>query len=217
MTGGASGAKAGCGRDANAAPRYTVTTVERIAEVPAAQWDALAGEAHPFTRHAFLDALERHGCVGESVGWIPSHILVYADDRLIGATPAYIKLHSQGEFVFDWSWAEAYARHDLSYYPKLISAIPFTPSTGPRLLAHPEAPTQAVKSALATCAVEISKEMRVSSFHWLFPCDGDAAVLEDSDLLMRTGCQYHWMNPGYRDFQDYLDALTSKRRKASTR
>ena len=195
------------------APRYTVTTVERIADVPSSQWDAVAGDDHPFTRHAFLDALERHDCVGERVGWIPSHILVHADGQLVGASPAYVKLHSQGEFVFDWSWAEAYSRHGLEYYPKLISAIPFTPSTGPRLLVHPAAPEQAVQRALAASAVEVSKAMHASSFHWLFPRETDAVALESCGLLIRSGCQFHWTNRGYRDFRDYLDALTSKRRK----
>ena len=199
--------------DGATAPGYTVTTVGRIADVPAAQWDALAGDGYPFTRHAFLDALERHGCVGERVGWIASHLLVYAGGELAGAAPAYVKLHSQGEFVFDWAWANAYSRHDLAYYPKLVSAIPFTPSAGPRLLVRPGAPRPGVKRALAAGAVEVSKAMGVSSFHWLFPRESDAAALENCGLLMRSGCQFHWMNRGYRDFQDYLDALTSKRRK----
>ena len=209
----ARGPNAGNGPDGGSAPQYTVTTVERISDVPPAQWDAVAGEDCPFTRHAFLDALERHGCVGERVGWIPSHILVHAGSRLVGATPAYVKLHSQGEFVFDWSWAEAYARHGLEYYPKLISAIPFTPSTGPRLLVHPAAPEREVRHALAVSAVEVSKAMHASSFHWLFPHGTDASSLRRSGLLIRSGCQFHWTNPGYRDFQDYLGALTSKRRK----
>ena len=209
----ASGSNTGSRPNEGSAPQFTVTTVERVADVPASQWDALAGEGHPFTRHAFLDALERHGCVGEQVGWIPSHILVHAGGRLVGATPAYVKLHSQGEFVFDWSWAEAYSRHGLEYYPKLVSAIPFTPSTGPRLLVHPGTPRRAVKRALAVSAVEISKAMDTSSFHWLFPRESDTAALESSGLLIRSGCQFHWTNRGYRDFQDYLDALTSKRRK----
>ena len=172
----ASGSDAGSRPNEGSAPQFTVTTVERVADVPASQWDALAGEGHPFTRHAFLDALERHGCVGEEVGWIPSHILVHTGGRLVGATPAYVKLHSQGEFVFDWSWAEGYSRHGLEYYPKLISAIPFTPSTGPRLLVHPDAPRRAVKRALAASAVEVSKAMHASSFHWLFPRESDTAI-----------------------------------------
>lgn len=163
MQAGTSGTNAGTWPDAGSAAAYTVTTLKRIADVPASQWDALAGEDYPFTRHAFLDALERHGCVGEQVGWIPSHILVHAGERLVGATPAYVKLHSQGEFVFDWSWAEAYSRHGLEYYPKLVSAIPFTPSTGPRLLVHPTARELEVKRALAAGAVEVSKAMHASS------------------------------------------------------
>ena len=213
MVASASGSHAGSRPDEGFVPAYAVTTTGCIADVPAAQWDALAGDDHPFTRHAFLDALERHGCVGERAGWIPSHVLVHEGKRLVGATPGYVKLHSQGEFVFDWSWAEAYARHGVEYYPKLISAIPFTPSAGPRLLVHPATCGRAVKRALAAGAVEVAKAMQASSFHWLFPHESDAAALEGSGLLMRSGCQFHWMNRGYRDFRDYLDALTSKRRK----
>ena len=213
MSASTSGSNAGSRPDEGSVTECTVTTIDRIADVPASQWDAVAGKDHPFTRHAFLDALERHGCVGERVGWIPSHILVHAGGQLVGATPAYVKLHSQGEFVFDWSWAEAYSRHGLEYYPKLISAIPFTPSTGPRLLVHPAAPKRTVQRALAAGAVEVSKAMQASSFHWLFPREADATALEGSGLLIRSGCQFHWTNPGYRDFRDYLDALTSKRRK----
>ena len=209
----ASGSRAGSRPGEGTVPGYAVTTVERIADIPASQWDAVAGEDYPFTRHAFLDALERHGCVGERVGWLPSHILVHAGGRLVGATPAYVKLHSQGEFVFDWSWAEAYARHGIDYYPKFISAIPFTPSTGPRLLVHPDAPRHEVKRALAAGAVEITRAMGASSFHWLFPRECDAAALERCELLIRSGCQFHWSNRGYRDFEDYLDAMSSKRRK----
>ena len=213
MSANASTSSAGSPPEEGSQPEYTVTTVDRIADVPASRWDALAGEAYPFTRHAFLDALERHDCVGDQVGWIPSHILVHSRGRLLGATPAYVKLHSQGEFVFDWSWAEAYSRHGLEYYPKLVSAIPFTPSTGPRLLVHPAARRREVKRALAASAIAVSKAMRASSFHWLFPHESDRAAFEDSGLLLRSGCQFHWFNQGYRDFRDYLDAMTSKRRK----
>ena len=213
MSASASGSDRGNPPDEASAPRYTVTTIDRMADVPAPQWDVVAGDGHPFTRHAFLDALERHDCVGEGVGWVPSHILVHADGQLVGATPAYVKLHSQGEFVFDWSWAEAYSRHGLEYYPKLISAVPFTPATGPRLLVHPAAPERTVQRALAASAVEVSRAMQASSFHWLFPRETDAGSLEADGLLIRSGCQFHWTNRGYRDFQDYLDALTSKRRK----
>ena len=199
--------------EGSAIPESAVTTTGRIADVPASQWDAVAGDDYPFTRHAFLDALERHGCVGEQVGWIPSHLLLHINGRLAGAAPAYLKLHSQGEFVFDWSWAEAYSHHGFRYYPKLVCAIPFTPSTGPRLLVHPDAPQSAARQALTAGAIKISKAARASSCHWLFPREDDAAALESGGLLMRSGCQFHWTNRGYRDFQDYLDALTSKRRK----
>ncbi|MBF2760754.1 MAG: N-acetyltransferase [Ectothiorhodospiraceae bacterium AqS1] len=184
------------------------------------EWDALGDdEGYPFTRHAFLVALEEEGCVGESVGWIPCHLLAYSkdrqdrDDRLVGAMPLYIKTHSQGEFVFDWNWAEAWDRYGMAYYPKLVSAIPFTPSAGPRLLAHPGADGEAIRSALVQGAIELAKRLQASSFHCLFPGERDRDRLEEEGLLLRTGTQFHWENRGYRDFEDFLGSLTSKRRK----
>ncbi len=179
-----------------------------------AQWDALTDEdGYPFTRHAFLAALEERGCVGEDVGWIPCHLLAYREDRLVGAMPLYIKLHSQGEFVFDWNWAEAWERNQMAYYPKLVSAIPFTPSAGPRLLVHPEADGDATRSALIRGAIGLTKKLQASSFHCLFPIDRDRDRLEKEGLLLRTGTQFHWKNRGYRHFDDFLNDLTSKRRK----
>ncbi len=192
----------------------TLRTASRIAEVQSAKWDALADEeGYPFTRHAFLAALEEEGCVGESVGWIPCHLLAYRESRLVGAMPLYIKLHSQGEFVFDWNWAEAWNRHGMAYYPKLVSAIPFTPSTGPRLLVHPEADGEATRGALAKGAIGLTKKLQASSFHCLFPKERDRDRLEREGLLPRTGIQFHWENRGYRDFDEFLASLTSKRRK----
>ena len=180
-----------------------------------AKWDALTDEdGYPFTRHAFLAALEERDCVGESVGWIPCHLLAYREeDRLVGAMPLYIKLHSQGEFVFDWNWAEAWDRYRMPYYPKLVSAIPFTPSAGPRLLVHPEADGDAIRSALVRGAVGLTKKLQASSFHCLFPGERDRDRLEKEGLLLRTGTQFHWKNRGYRDFDEFLKDLTSKRRK----
>jgi len=190
-----------------------VRVIGALAEVPAAHWDRLAGADNPFLRHAFLDALERHGCVGDAAGWRPHHLLLYCGEALAGACPMYLKSHSYGEFVFDWGWADAYERNGLRYYPKLLCAVPFTPVPGPRLLAAPGADRALVVRGLVAAAVQLAEETGLSSAHWLFTAAEDSAALEALPLLARHGHQFHWHNPGYRDFQDYLDALTAKRRK----
>lgn len=190
-----------------------VRVVHGLAEVAPAAWDALAGERSPFLRHAFLEAMERHDCLRPH-GWRPCHLLAERDGQLVGALPLYLKTNSYGEFVFDWNWAEAYERAGGRYYPKLVSAVPYTPSSGPRLLcAGAEAGSGEVAQALAAAAVHEARELGVSSLHCLFPEASDMQCLQEAGWLRRTGIQYHWSNPGYRDFQDFLDTLTSKRRK----
>jgi len=187
--------------------------LDAMSEVAAEQWDAMAGDQNPFLRHAFLDTLERTGCVGPEEGWQPQHLVLFEGEAPIGACPAYLKSHSYGEFVFDWGWAEAYERHGLAYYPKLLSAVPFTPCTGPRLLAAPGVERRRVVQGLTSAAMQLGEQAQLSSAHWLFPDAADAALLADLPLLERHVCQFHWHNPGFRDMQDYLEAFTSKRRK----
>lgn len=189
------------------------TVTERIADIPAKAWNQLAGEDNPFVRHEFLLALERNGCVGEDSGWYPRHLLVYAGDRLVGAAPLYIKTHSFGEFGSDWAWADAYQRAGMAYYPKLVCAIPFTPVTGARLLCAPGPHSAEIRAAIAETGVEVARSAGVSCLQWLFASADDAQLLEAHGHATRVGCQYHWHNHGYRDFQDYLDHLRSKRRK----
>jgi predicted N-acyltransferase len=202
--------------DTNSAPTETAfraTVSEDLSEVPAADWNRLAGDDNPFLRHEFLIALERHGCVGEDAGWYPRHLLVYAQGRLVGAAPLYIKVHSYGEFGSDWAWADAYQRAGLAYYPKLVSAIPFTPAAGPRLLCAPDTDSRLIKAAIVEAALEVARSSGMSSLQWLFTSEDDDRLLQASDHLARIGCQYHWRNHDYRDFQDYLDHMRSKRRK----
>lgn len=196
-----------------AADGYTCRVIDNLQQVPAAQWDRLAGGDNPFLQHGFLGALERTGCVGTAQGWAPQHLLLERAGALLGACPAYLKEHSFGEFVFDWGWAEAYERNGLAYYPKWLCAVPFTPATGPRLLCAPGADRAAVQQALVAGAVQLAQQAGLSSAHWLFTDAEDTAAMERFGLLRRWGCQFHWHNPGYRDLQDYLEALTSKRRK----
>ncbi|MDX9740863.1 MAG: GNAT family N-acetyltransferase [Gammaproteobacteria bacterium] len=177
-----------------------------------AQWDALAGP-QPFLSHAFFSALARHGAIGGDSGWQPRFlVLVGEDGRWRGALPAFLKHHSFGEFVFDWDWAEAYRRHGLRYYPKLVVGVPYTPVTGPRLLLAPGA-GDAGRAALVDAALELAQDCEASSLHWLFTDETDTALLRQRGMMVRDGCQFHWRNRGYRDFDDFLDTLSSRYRK----
>jgi uncharacterized protein len=188
--------------------------VSRIADLPAAEWDELESSGNPFLAHAFLDALERHGCVGGDSGWTPSH-LVLRDDagRLIGAVPRYEKAHSWGEFVFDWGWAQSYARAGLPYYPKQLAAVPFTPVTGPRLLARAGAEAQPTREALASLLRESAEQSGTSGAHANFTTAEDQAALEGAGFLRRNDVRFLWRNRGYRDFGDFLSGFRSEKRK----
>lgn len=192
---------------------WRVQQVRRLADIPAAVWDGLAGPENPFVSHAFLSGLEEHDCL-DAHGWLPCHFLVFSGPKLLGALPLYLRSNSDGEFVFDWAWAEAYERAGGRYYPKLVSAIPFTPVSGPRFLVYPDVEdANAVRAVLLQATLEFAQQNRLSSWHCLFPDPPAADWLNAADLLPRHTCQFHWPNPGYRDFQDFLDTLSSKRRK----
>jgi len=192
-----------------------IDRLETLSALSAAEWNALVPDRNPFLSHEFLSALERHQCVGESTGWLPWHIICRDErGRLLGAAPLYLKFNSYGEFVFDWGWAEAYRRSNLPYYPKLVGAIPYTPATSPRLLlvADQPAPEETARN-LIEYLLEEARRRRWSSIHWLFPPSTELGRLRTQGFLPRLGCQFHWQNQGYRDFQDFLDAFTAKRRK----
>ncbi|MCB1723935.1 MAG: N-acetyltransferase [Gammaproteobacteria bacterium] len=193
-------------------PDPTVRIVDRLDTVPAEAWNALGTGPYPFLQHAFLVALENEDCLGERFGWLPRHLTLWLGERLIGASPLYLKFNSYGEFVFDWSWADAYQRHGLAYYPKLVSASPYTPATGPKLLVHPEAPAD-TRTRLIAAGLELARQSEVSSLHWLFTLPDENASLESSGMLRRTGCQFHWHNVGYASFDAFLAALSSAKRK----
>ncbi len=185
-----------------------------LEEIDAVPWNQLAGDHNPFLRHEFLATLERHGCVGKALGWLPRPLAAYDDDgRLLGAAPMYLKTHSYGELVFDWAWADAYQRAGLPYYPKLVVAIPYTPATGKRLLLRDGENKEPVADGLIQAALHYASEHALSSVHWLFPTADDTQRLERHGLLRRIGCQFHWENPGYRDFDDFLDSFTAQKRK----
>ncbi|HTI87070.1 MAG TPA: GNAT family N-acetyltransferase [Alphaproteobacteria bacterium] len=191
-----------------------LTLIPSIREVSRGEWDACAGGGNPFLSHDFLSALEEsHSAVAES-GWGPRHVLARDDSgRLVGAVPLYVKGHSFGEYVFDWAWAEAYERAGGEYYPKLLAGVPFTPVTGPRLLVHPDAPTEAVQNALARGLGEAARQLGVSSLHVNFCLKDEWDVLGASGFLQREGQQYHWYNHSYKSFDDFLASLSSRKRK----
>jgi uncharacterized protein len=187
--------------------------VERIAEVPAAEWDALNASGHPFLSHAFLEALESSGCVGTEAGWSPRHLVLRdAGGRLVGAIPRYLKTHSWGEFVFDWNWAQASVRAGIEYYPKLVSAVPFTPVTGPRLLVAGGGEA-ADRAALAAALLALARREGAPVAQANFTTPDDQSALEDAGFLGRHDCRFLWRNRGYRDFDDFLDGFRSDKRK----
>ena len=201
-----------------------IVFTDKISSVNAKQWNTLAGDANPFIQHEFLLALEQHDCLSQW-GWQPQHCLLFDNETLIGACPAYLKDNSYGEFVFDWAWADAYQRNGLEYYPKLVTSIPFTPAQGPRLLAavnHLDAAgkviePETIKQGLINALISYSEQNSLSSAHFLFCENSDIQLLEKAGLLLRFDYQYHWSNNNYQCFDDFLSRLTSKRRKSIKR
>ena len=185
---------------------------EQIDAIPATSWNALTQGHHPFIQHEFLHALEKCECVGEAMGWLPRHIGVYDNDILVAAMPLYIKTNSYGEFVFDHTWADAYERSGLRYFPKLVSAIPYSPVTGPRLLSQTQRREELLPILLQT-TLEFATSIAASSFHCLFANDDDQDWLVSQEFLVRHDCQFHWHNYGYTSFDDFLRKLSAKKRK----
>lgn len=198
----------------------TLKVASGIGRIAPVAWDACAGP-NPFVRHAFLSALEDSGSVCAKTGWQPQHLFVEnAQGEIQGCAPLYLKSHSYGEYIFDWGWAQAYERAGGRYYPKLQSAVPFTPVTGPRLLAHPSLSPedrQQVQLHLAEGMVHLARELKVSSVHVTFATEAEHALMVGEGYLGRISEQYHWRNAGYRTFDDFLNALTSRKRKAIRR
>ncbi len=181
---------------------------DSIAGVPAHEWNALAGD-DPFLRHEFLHALHETGCASAETGWAPRFLILRENDAFAGAMPLYLKSHSYGEYVFDWAWADAYQRHGLTYYPKLLSAVPFTPVTGSRAIAD----TVERRRLLVDTALQLARETRVSSLHCLYPTDGQAGEIREHGWVLRHGVQFHWRNGGYADFDGFLATFNHDKRK----
>ncbi|CAN5904136.1 GNAT family N-acetyltransferase [soil metagenome] len=202
--------------------KAAVKVSRRIAEIGREGWDACAGNpdyaANPFVSFDFLDIVEQSGCAIERMGWGPQHLSVEDEDGKVAAVmPLYLKSHSQGEYIFDHSWAEAYERAGGRYYPKLISAAPFTPATGPRLLVRPGVEVETARKTLLSGAVSLCERYGSSGVHINFPTDEEWTWLGGQGLSMREGQQYHWENAGYADFDAFLGALSSGRRKTIRR
>ncbi len=193
-----------------------VTVHDSIAGIAANEWNRIAGDTHPFLRHEFLHLAEQTRCVSPEQGWRPRHLTISSQGELRAAMPLYEKSHSWGEFVFDWAWAQAYEQAGLSYYPKLVSAIPFTPATSRRLLLADESDALSAQ-ALVAAAVQLAQESSCSSLHVLFPSADEIACLESSGMLMRKDCQFHWHNRGYQHFDDFLATFTAAKRKKARR
>jgi predicted N-acyltransferase len=189
-----------------------------IEDIDASAWNSLSGTEQPFLRHEFLHALEASGCATPRTGWAARHLVL--DDstgKVVGAMPLYLKSHSRGEFVFDFSWANAYAQHGKQYYPKLLTAVPFTPVQGPRLLVAQGADPGTVRSALARTAMGHARAEGLSSWHVLFPDAATLSPLRDIGLIERRDCQFHWFNQGYESFDAFLATFTAEKRKKAKR
>lgn len=176
-------------------------------------WNRLAGLAYPFLRHEFLLALESSGSVGPGTGWLPQYLLLEQGGDLVAALPLWLKSHSWGEYVFDQEWAQAYARHGLAYYPKLVAAIPFTPASGPRLLIAPGADNGEIVAHINQTLRALTGQTGASGWHILFPQEDELALWQQSGVDHRLGCQFHWRNRDYQSFDDFLAGLNAKRRK----
>jgi predicted N-acyltransferase len=186
----------------------TLRIVDSLAGVESTQWNALS-QGNPTLAWEFLHSLHESGCASARAGWAPQYLTAWDGQHLAGAVPLYVKSHSYGEFVFDWAWADAYERHGLAYYPKLLAAVPFTPATGPRLLAT----DAGVRARLAKALLETARSASVSSLHVLFPAGEDAALLREAGMMERSSVQFHWRNAGYATFEQFLGELSHDKRK----
>jgi predicted N-acyltransferase len=193
--------------------QFNFRFITSLQTISAAHWNALCSDDYPFVCYEFLAALEQSGSVGKGTGWQPQHILVYDSDELIAAMPLYLKSHSYGEYIFDWSWADAYKRYGLPYYPKLINAIPFTPCSGSRLLLKDVAHLPTLLPLLLNAIKDHAQAINASSWHCLFPSAEISALLSVQHISQRIGTQFHWYNRGYKTWDDFIGAMNSRKRK----
>jgi predicted N-acyltransferase len=191
---------------------------ESICDIDPDEWNRLQGTSNPFLRHEFLSALELSGSASEATGWLPHHLLALnADGQLVAAMPQYLKNNSYGEFVFDFAWANAYEQAGLPYYPKLVSAVPFTPASGQRILVAPNQDNSECIDFMLQSALEHATSLKFSSLHILFPDATETAPLNKHGFLLRKDCQFHWHNRDYKSFDDFLKGFSASKRKKTRR
>ena len=194
--------------------KLSIEIVNRLSDIDSRAWNALLPDDNPFLRYEFLSGLEQYGCISTRTGWIANHFIVKNNKQeLVAALPAYLKTNSFGEFVFDWSWASAYEDAGFVYYPKLISAVPYTPVTGPRLLIADSKNIDSISQILLDSIIEFTEKNQLSSFHCLFPTSQNTKLFSDNDMLIRMAYQYHWKNHDYESFEHYLSFFRSRKRK----
>ena len=193
---------------------FQLAILDRLSVISAGEWNALLPkDAGPFLRHEFLSALEETGCVGGNTGWQVAHLVLKNDQKLLGAMPLYIKQHSYGEYVFDWSWAQAYEQQGMQYFPKALCAIPFTPVQGSRILSNGDIDTGLVRQRLIDGLKTVVLQNNLSSAHVLFPYAAEVSELKKQGFMLRDSVQFHWHNQGFENFEQFLAVLTMKRRK----
>ena len=190
-----------------------VQQINSLSQVSSTDWNNLSGIAYPFLRHEFLLALEESGSVCQKTGWIPAHLLVIDDNKLVAFMPLYLKDHSWGEYVFDHQWAQAYQQHDLNYYPKWLTAIPFTPCQGARIVFNNAIDTLEITHLLFSFIQNLSIQHNISSWHCLFPYPTPSPLFNTLQLIIREGVQFQWLNKNYQNFDDFLQRLTTSKRK----
>jgi hypothetical protein len=196
---------------------FTAEFLTSLTQISAAHWNAVADTDYPFLRHDFLLGLETTGCTTADTGWQPYHLILRRDGKLAAIMPLYLKSHSYGEYVFDWSWADAWRQSGLAYYPKLLSAIPFTPATGPRLCVSAETEADQCLQAALQAVQSLATQRHISSWHLLFPDETTSEVLLNNGLHRRAATQFHWFNDGYGCFEDFLSTFNSRKRKSLRR
>ena len=190
-----------------------ITFLDSIQEVSKDEWERVLNSDYPFLKYDFLKTLEITKCVSPEQGWTPLHLVVSSDEEILALMPLYIKTDSQGEFIFDWSWADAYYRNGLDYYPKLVSSIPFTPASGPRILISSKARSSEIIKEVSHALKQVTKDSNFSSVHILLAGKDEIANFSDQDFSLRTSYSFHWFNKDYTSFNHFLEDMTSRQRK----
>jgi uncharacterized protein len=191
---------------------FAIKIVQKVCEIQRDIWDGLLGSASPLMKWDWLDSFEQTGCVSEETGWLPHHLVVEAGGRIVAVCPMYLKLHSMGEFVFDWEWAEAAHRVGIQYYPKMLVGVPFTPVTGPRFLTASGEDRKSLIRLMGQALAKVAKDNKISSIHVNFCLADEQEVLEEVGFFPRAGLQFHWQNQSFKTFDEYLSSFRSDRR-----